>query len=126
MKGLVLILVIALCIKGNSQELNIQSPVRMLALGDSYTIGQSVAAGQRWPAQLGDSLVKRGYQIDEITYIATTGWRTDNLIQAVKGQNLQNQNYNLVSLLIGVNNQYQHTPFSKYENEFPALLDSAI
>jgi acyl-CoA thioesterase-1 len=126
MKLYAVILVLAFSIKGFSQNLNIQSPVRMLALGDSYTIGQSVATGMRWPTQLGDSLIKRGYQIDEIRYIATTGWRTDNLVQAIKGQNLQSQNYNLVSLLIGVNNQFQHTPFSKYESEFPALLDSAI
>lgn len=98
----------------------------MLALGDSYTIGQSVEAGMRWPNQFGDSLTNRGYQIDEIHYIATTGWRTDNLISAIKNKNLENQGYNLVSLLIGVNNQYQNAPFSKYENEFPALLDSAI
>lgn len=126
MKLYAVILVLAFSIKGFSQNLNIQSPVRMLALGDSYTIGQSVATGMRWPTQLGDSLIKRGYQIDEIRYIATTGWRTDDLVQAIKGQNLQSQNYNLVSLLIGVNNQFQHAPFSKYESEFPALLDSAI
>jgi lysophospholipase L1-like esterase len=126
MKQYAVILVLAFSIKGFSQNINIQSPVRLLALGDSYTIGQSVAAEMRWPTQLGDSLNKRGYQIDEIRYIATTGWRTDNLVQAIKGQKLQIQNYNLVSLLIGVNNQFQHTPFSKYQSEFPALLDSAI
>jgi lysophospholipase L1-like esterase len=110
----------------NAQILQLENPIRFLALGDSYTIGQSVATNQRWPAQLRDSLVTRGYTTDDLRYIATTGWRTDNLINAIKNQGLENQNYNLVSLLIGVNNQYQGHPFSQYVAEFPALLDSAI
>ena len=109
-----------------SQSLNIQSPVRFLALGDSYTIGQSVSVNQRWPNQLMDSLAFRGIIIDTTRIIATTGWRTDNLISAITNKNLQKQNYNLVSLLIGVNNQYQGSPFSQYVNQFPQLLDSAI
>lgn len=103
-----------------------QDPVRFLALGDSYTIGQSVSSVARWPAQLGDSLASRGYEMDTLRIIATTGWRTDNLINAIKGKNLEGLNYNLVSLLIGVNNQYQGRPFIQYAGEFPALLDSAI
>lgn len=110
----------------SGQNLEISSPVRFLALGDSYTIGQSVAVNQRWPTQLSDSLKKRNFTIDFVDYIATTGWRTDNLNDAIKNKNLHLKNYNLVSLLIGVNNQYQNALFSKYENEFPALLDSAI
>jgi len=101
-------------------------PIRFLALGDSYTIGQSVAMQARWPEQLADSLAVRGLATDALRIIATTGWRTDNLINAVKNQNLQTGQYNLVSLLIGVNNQYQNRPFSQYITEFPALLDSAI
>ncbi len=109
-----------------SQTLQVQSPIRFLALGDSYTIGQSVPAAQRWPAQLKDSLALRGIITDTMRIIATTGWRTDNLLNAITNQHLQQQHYNLVSLLIGVNNQYQGTPFSQYVNEFPQLLDSAI
>ncbi|MBK9980835.1 MAG: T9SS type A sorting domain-containing protein [Saprospiraceae bacterium] len=109
-----------------TQRLQIQSPVRFLALGDSYTIGQSVSPTLRWPVQLSDSLIARGYALDTLKIIATTGWRTDNLINAIKNQHLEFQNYNLVSLLIGVNNQYQGRPFSQYVAEFPALLDSAI
>ncbi len=100
--------------------------MRFLALGDSYTIGQSVAPVARWPEQLADSLVRRGIVTDTLTIIATTGWRTDNLVNAIRNKNLENKNYNLVSVLIGVNNQYQHRPFSQYINEFPALVDSAI
>jgi lysophospholipase L1-like esterase len=109
-----------------SQTLQLENPLRFLALGDSYTIGQSVATNQRWPAQLRDSLMTRGISTDDLRYIATTGWRTDNLINAIKNQDLESQNYNLVSLLIGVNNQYQNRPFSQYVSEFPALVDSAI
>jgi lysophospholipase L1-like esterase len=110
----------------NAQSLQLENPIRFLALGDSYTIGQSVATDARWPAQLQDSLLTRGFSTNELRYIATTGWRTDNLISAIKNQDLESQNYNLVSLLIGVNNQYQNRPFSQYISEFPALLDSAI
>ena len=109
-----------------AQSLQPQNPIRFLALGDSYTIGQSVPVSQRWPVQLSDSLAVRGFLIDTLTIIATTGWRTDNLIDAVTNQGLQTRNYNFVSLLIGVNNQYQGRPFSQYITEFPALLDSAI
>src|SRR5664279_4313226 len=109
-----------------TQTLQIQSPVRFLALGDSYTIGESVAPTLRWPMQLSDSLQARGIPTDTLRIIATTGWRTDNLINAIKNQHLESQNYNLVSLLIGVNNQYQGRPFSQYVTEFPALVDSAI
>lgn len=109
-----------------AQPLQVQSPIRFLALGDSYTIGQSVSVNQRWPIQLRDSLAIRGIMTDTMRIIATTGWRTDNLINAITNQNLGQQNYNLVSLLIGVNNQYQGTPISQYRVEFPQLLDSAI
>lgn len=106
--------------------IQLQNPVRFLALGDSYTIGQSVAATDRWPVQLQDSLQLRGFQVDTLRIIATTGWRTDNLLSAITNQGLSQQHYNLVSLLIGVNNQYQGKPISQYIAEFPQLLDSAI
>ena len=109
-----------------TQTLHIQNPIRFLALGDSYTIGHNVPVNARWPVQLSDSLNARGIQLDTLRIIATTGWRTDNLINAIKNQHLEDQEYNLVSLLIGVNNQYQGRPFSQYMTEFPALVDSAI
>jgi lysophospholipase L1-like esterase len=81
---------------------------------------------QRWPLQLRDSLANRGIVTDTLRIIATTGWRTDNLLNAITNQHLEQQHYNLVSLLIGVNNQYQGIPLSQYRIEFPQLLDSAI
>jgi len=109
-----------------AQRLILPLNIKMLALGDSYTIGQGVHATELWPVQLMDSLAKRGFSTNAPRIIAQTGWRTDNLINAIAGLQLQSQDFNLVSLLIGVNNQYQFQPFSKYEREFPQLLDSAI
>ncbi|PBQ30458.1 hypothetical protein CNR22_01310 [Sphingobacteriaceae bacterium] len=108
------------------QTVSLKHHLRILSLGDSYTIGQSVALNERWPMQLSDSLAKVGCTTDTMRIIATTGWRTDDLLNAIKGQNLQQQQYNLVSLLIGVNNQFQGKPFSQYVTEFKALVDSAI
>lgn len=100
---------------------------KYLALGDSYTYGQSVCETCRFPEQLKDSLGQHLTTADnfEIKLIAQTGWTTTNLKTAIAAQNLTND-YNLVTLLIGVNNQYQGKPFSLYEQEFPELVDIAI
>ncbi len=98
-----------------------------LALGDSYTIGESVCASCRFPVQLKDSIAKYLPANDtfQIKIIAQTGWTTTNLKSAIAAENTTN-NYDLVTLLIGVNNQYQHLPFSVYEQEFPELVATAI
>ena len=97
-----------------------------LALGDSYTIGQSVCETCRFPAQLVKNL---GNLNPNNTYslkiIAQTGWTTSNLITAISTEN-PTFNYDLVTLLIGVNNQYQNKPFSLHEKEFPELLNKAV
>ena len=100
---------------------------KILALGDSYTIGQSVCESCRFPAQLVDSLKTYYEPEDEFTLqiIATTGWTTSNLIQAINTENPTND-FDLVTLLIGVNNQYQNKPFSLYESEFPSLVQMAL
>jgi lysophospholipase L1-like esterase len=108
-----------------AQNLMIQEKVKFLALGDSYTIGQSVAVSERWPVQLIDSLKKRGLTCYDPKIIATTGWRTDNLKSAIINANLAND-YNLVSLLIGVNNYYQGKSVESYAPEFEELLNMAI
>ena len=99
--------------------------VNYLALGDSYTIGQSVAFEENFPNQLAKALANDTILFDEVKIIATTGWTTTNLIDAINNQNLDKK-YNLVSLLIGVNNQYQNKPIELYKIEFKALLDKAI
>ena len=104
----------------------ISNSINYLALGDSYTIGQSVCETCRYPEQLKSSLktIYPGTNFS-LKVIATTGWTTSNLISAVNTQNPE-PNYDLVTLLIGVNNQYQHMDFSVYEKEFPQLLNKAI
>lgn len=99
--------------------------MKYLALGDSYTIGESVAPEERWPVQLAHQLRQRGKAVEGPTIIATTGWRTDNLQNGMTIARLQPE-YDLVSLLIGVNNQYQGRPLAQYQTEFEALLREAI
>lgn len=103
----------------------IASKINYLALGDSYTIGQSVCATCRFPEQLKASLNAMYSSSISLKIIATTGWTTSNLISAIDSQNPET-NYDLVTLLIGVNNQFQHRNFSIYEKEFPELVNKAI
>ncbi|MEN2414297.1 SGNH/GDSL hydrolase family protein [Flavobacterium mesophilum] len=104
----------------------ISKSINYLALGDSYTIGQSVCETCRYPEQLKAKLQTIYPETSfSLKVIATTGWTTSNLISAINTQNPES-NYDLVTLLIGVNNQYQHLDFSVYEKEFPQLLNKAI
>ena len=100
---------------------------KLLSLGDSYTIGESVCDTCRFPEQLKDSLItKYNNAISvQLKIIAQTGWTTTSLINAIDSQTLDND-YDLVTLLIGVNNQYQRKAFSNYETEFPQLVNTAI
>ncbi|MGE3725511.1 MAG: SGNH/GDSL hydrolase family protein [Candidatus Sericytochromatia bacterium] len=99
---------------------------RFLALGDSYTIGESVAENERWPMQLAMGLYNRGMEtLIEPQIIATTGWTTRDLLDAMQGSPLTPP-YDLVSLLIGVNNQYQGRSQAEYAQEFELLLRQAI
>lgn len=101
------------------------SALSYLALGDSYTIGESVDEDQRWPVQLVDTLRKSGIDISDPKIIAETGWTTSELRQAIIDADL-NPPYHLVSLLIGVNDQYDGLDFDKYPNRFEYLLTRAI
>lgn len=97
-----------------------------LALGDSYTIGEGLDIKQSWPYQLQNLLNEKGFNIKQPKIIAKTGWRTDELIEAIQEQIKDEKQYNMVSLLIGVNNQYQNKPLSQYKKEFKDLLKTAI
>lgn len=96
-----------------------------LALGDSYTIGTSVTYEESYPYQLAKKLKIALTTEVNLTTIATNGWRTDDLQRAVN-LNTTLPTYDLVTLLIGVNNQFQGRPFSQYEKEFPELLNTAL
>ena len=104
--------------------------IRFLALGDSYTIGESVSEEERWPNQLAE-LIKSSHQFDEtqgsieVTIIARTGWTTDELWNGMQEVNI-NPPYDFVSLLIGVNNQYRGRDVEEYRDGFIFLLNKAI
>lgn len=96
-----------------------------LALGDSYTIGESVPENERWPVQLADKLSKNGVLVSSPRIIAKTGWTTDELKVGIAATNVLGT-YDLVSLLIGVNNQYRGRDAEQFRTEFNGLLDQAV
>jgi lysophospholipase L1-like esterase len=96
-----------------------------LALGDSYTIGEGVAAPDRWPNQLAAMLRKVGVELAEPDIVAETGWTTDELSAAMDAHTFSPP-YRLVTLLIGVNNQYRGRDIENYRFEFRKLLERAI
>jgi lysophospholipase L1-like esterase len=100
-------------------------PLHYLALGDSYTIGEAVPAAGRWPAQLVRRLRTRGVAIDDPQIVAVTGWTTDELAAGMDAATLAPP-YDLVSLLIGVNNQYRGRSAGEYRGEFARLLQRAV
>lgn len=100
-------------------------PMRLLALGDSYTIGTAAPAGARWPVQLAGLLRDQGMQARDPEIIARNGWTTADLMQGLEAAEPQGP-YQLVTLLIGVNNHYQARPLDEYQAEFHALLATAI
>ncbi|MCP4516603.1 MAG: SGNH/GDSL hydrolase family protein, partial [Delftia sp.] len=100
-------------------------PLSYLALGDSYTIGEGVEATGRWPVQLATRLRGEGVPLTEPRILATTGWTTDELAAAMDDAHFDPP-HDLVSLLIGVNNQYRERHVDAYRDEFAALLERAI
>jgi lysophospholipase L1-like esterase len=103
--------------------------LRLLALGDSYTIGEAVTPSARWPNQLVEVLrqsLPEGDSLAPAQILATTGWTTADLKQGMDGAGLDTTTWDLVSLLIGVNDQYQGLPIEEYTQEFEELLDQAI
>lgn len=109
----------------DNQETTPQTPHTYLALGDSYTIGEAVAEEDRWPMQLVSRLNEAGIAISEPDIVAVTGWTTDELKAGIENAQLA-ESYDMVSLLIGVNNQYRGYPLDEYKVEFEELLNTAI
>ena len=103
----------------------IAAGVSFLALGDSYTIGEGVGEADRWPVQLAALARQQGVSLQTPEIIARTGWTTAELQAAITAANNQ-QDYGLVSLLIGVNNQYRGQTVALYRQEFRALLGTAM
>lgn len=104
-------------------------PAGYLALGDSYTIGEGVGGDERWPVQLAAVLRARGIAIAHPHVIARSGWTTDELSSAIDEEEAQGQlqaPYGLVSLLIGVNDQYRGRGVAEYMAQYTRLLDRAI
>lgn len=111
--------------------LNMQSPLfaqkkmSYLALGDSYTIGESVSVYENFPYQTVHLLRKNGMALHAPEIVAKTGWTTDELLKGMEQTPLL-QEYDFVSLLIGVNNQYRGRPVETFSIEFEQLLMKAI
>jgi len=106
-------------------ETNAQKPFTYLALGDSYTIGQSLPLEDNFPHQTVALLRKKGILMADPEIVAKTGWTTDELMAAISKRALKS-NYDYVSLLIGVNNQYRGRDIATYQKEFEQLLLQAI
>jgi len=102
-----------------------QTNYTYLALGDSYTIGESVPAALNFPNQVVTFLRKEKKPFEDPTIIATTGWTTDELAAQLSKIRLKVP-YTFVTLLIGVNNQYRGRSLSEYKKEFTSLLEQAI
>lgn len=96
-----------------------------LALGDSYTIGESVDSTERWPVQLAQGLRDAGFRVEDPVIIARTGWTTDELEAGIRAADPSGP-YDLVSLLIGVNNQYRGRDPDEYRIQLRGLLEQAV
>jgi lysophospholipase L1-like esterase len=100
-------------------------PISFIALGDSYTIGTGIQPENSWPYQLQDSLLNLGFSFDTTEIIATNGWTTTDLLAAIKNRD-DSSTFNLVGVLIGVNNQYQNLDLDIYRTEFREIIEEAI
>jgi lysophospholipase L1-like esterase len=99
--------------------------LRFLALGDSYTIGESVDSAGRWPVQLARAMRAKKIDVADPEIVARTGWTTDDLAAGILAASPSGP-YDLVSLLIGVNNQYRGRDTDHYRADFKSLLAQAV
>jgi lysophospholipase L1-like esterase len=115
---------LAICAAAASAQGAMEGAMRFLALGDSYTIGESVDSAGRWPVQLAKALRTRKLNVADPEIVARTGWTTDELAAGIEIA-APSGPYAMVSLLIGVNNQYRGRDAEKYRAEFKSLLAQA-
>lgn len=108
-----------------AQTVKVIQPIKFLALGDSYTYGTSVSKEESWPEQFLSRLKNDGFAFDTMAIIGRTGWTTSVLEYAIQTENPYGK-FNLVSLLIGVNNQYSGRSLEDYEADFRNLLNTAV
>jgi len=99
-----------------------ESPYSFIALGDSYTIGEGVNEDERWPNQFVDVAYENGVDFDQPMIIAETGWKTYDLLNAINQTNFTKK-YDYISLLIGVNNQFNSRPINEFEEDLNKLMD---
>ena len=95
--------------------------IHFLALGDSYSIGESVDSTQMWPAQLVDSL---GWSFDSVSVLAKTGWTTSDLLSAITP--IDSGSFDIVSLQIGVNNQFRGWDYAYFQTQFDSIIQLSI
>ena len=99
-----------------------ESPYSFIALGDSYTVGEGVNEDERWPNQFVDVAYENGVDFDQPMIIAETGWKTYDLLNAINQTNFTKK-YDYISLLIGVNNQFNSRPIDEFEEDLNKLMD---
>jgi lysophospholipase L1-like esterase len=122
MSHAVLLLVLLLTLAGEPVK---AKEISILALGDSYTIGEAVTTASRWPNQLRNLLANHGISANNPVIVARTGWTTANLASAIKSRSIHTH-FDIVTLLIGVNDQFQGYSANDYRPAFRALLKTAI
>jgi lysophospholipase L1-like esterase len=120
----VLVLAILLSIV-TTEAIGQKKLISYLALGDSYTIGESVPSAENFPNQLAAMIRKKGIEVKGPDIVAKTGWTTDELMKGIDAATLQPR-YDYVTLLIGVNNQYRGRSVDEYAQQFEFLLMRAI
>ena len=98
------------------------SPFSFIALGDSYTIGEGVNVEDRWPNQFVNLANENGFDFDQPVIIAETGWKTYDLLDSINQTNFSSK-YDYISLLIGVNNQFNSRPIHEFEEDLNKLMD---
>lgn len=130
MQKLILIVLLAIAVTGckttAATVISGDMDYSYLALGDSYTIGEGLEISESWPVQLVDRLKERGYKFASPKIVARTGWTTRDLIRNIEEEVNVQRDFDIVSILIGVNNQYQGRQMAEYEEELREIFRKAI